>query len=537
MDNEQQSVSSDTELESGTQSNVSDVVQEVQCENLGAEGQEMLPLPPSDSVDSGNTVPSASTGHGPESGEVSEVQSLRVMFERMLNFQAEFVRVQAERDRERDAKQAERDRERDAKQAERDRERDAEQAERDQRLVAEFACMQAERDRERDAEQAERDQRLVAEFAKQAERDRERDAKQAERDRRLHERDLQLMQTLEVMQSEIVSLKQKYETIPKTVQELSERVDSVQVANANIVEEISVLTNRVEQLEIDTTQVIENKVIEQVHKVENEVIKEIDQKVHAIVEEISVLTNRVEQLEIDTTQVIENKVIEQVHKVENEVIKEIDQKVHAAIEARDVGSSADVQDLKRIVHKDIPLWQRSVDRRLAEMELSLRHDEARAYVTPARSKNDRHINTAVKNCDCETEQATNLAHVSSPARDLAYLLYANTDLDVHERLPSLLETYHSQLQASLRALGMPASAAAYPLDELLRDMEDLKHFALYASSCSGFTLSSGRVGDKFSRALWDSIFQADTFYGIYDNECSRPYMEYIIRHFESKGLL
>ncbi|XP_047111699.1 RNA-binding protein 25-like [Schistocerca piceifrons] len=316
MDNEQQSVSSDTELESGTQSNVSDVVQEVQCENLGAEGQEMLPLPPSDSVDSGNTVPSASTGHGPESGEVSEVQSLRVMFERMLNFQAEFVRVQAERDRE----------------------RDAEQAERDQRLVAEFACMQAERDKERDAKQAERDKERDAKQAerdkerdaKQAGRDRERDAKQAERDRRLHERDLQLMQTLEVMQSEIVSLKQKYETIPKTVQELSERVDSVQVANANIVEEISVLTNRVEQLEIDTTQVIENKVIEQVHKVENEVIKEIDQK------------------------------------------------VHAAIEARDVGSSADVQDLKKIVHKDIPLWQRSVDRRLAEMELSLRHDEARA---------------------------------------------------------------------------------------------------------------------------------------------------------------
>ncbi|XP_047115894.1 E3 ubiquitin-protein ligase BRE1A-like [Schistocerca piceifrons] len=259
MDNEQQSVSSDTELESGTQSNVSDVVQEVQCENLGAEGQEMLPLPPSDSVDSGNTVPSASTGHGPESGEVSEVQSLRVMFERMLNFQAEFVRVQAERDRE----------------------RDAEQAERDQRLVAEFACMQAERDKERDAKQAERDKERDA---KQAERDRERDAKQAERDRRLHERDLQLMQTLEVMQSEIVSLKQKHETIPKTVQELSERVDSVQVANANIVEEISVLTNRVEQLEIDTTQVIENKVIEQVHKVENEVIKEIDQKVHAAIE-------------------------------------------------------------------------------------------------------------------------------------------------------------------------------------------------------------------------------------------------------------
>ncbi|XP_047111829.1 uncharacterized protein LOC124788603 [Schistocerca piceifrons] len=339
----------------------------------------------------------------------------------MLNFQAEFVRVQAERDRERDAKQAERD-----------RERDAEQAERDQRLVAEFACMQAERDKERDA--------------KQAERDRERDAKQAERDRRLHERDLQLMQTLEVMQSEIVSLKQKYETIPKTVQELSERVDSVQVANANIVEEISVLTNRVEQLEIDTTQVIENKVIEQVHKVENEVIKEIDQKVHAAIEardvgssadvqdlkkivqkdiplwqqsvdrrlaemELSLRHDEaraVEQLEIDTTQVIENKVIEQVHKVENEVIKEIDQKVHAAIEARDVGSSADVQDLKKIVQKDIPLWQQSVHRRLAEMELSLRHDEARAYVTPARSNNDRHINTAVKNCDCETEQATNM---------------------------------------------------------------------------------------------------------------------------------
>ncbi|XP_047108611.1 uncharacterized protein LOC124777299 [Schistocerca piceifrons] len=296
MDNEQQSVSSDTELESGTQSNVSDVVQEVQCENLGAEGQEMLPLLPSDSVDSGNTVPPASTGHGPESGEVSEVQSLRVMFERMLNFQAEFVRMQAERDRERDAEQAERD-----------RERDAEQAKRDQRLVAEFARMQAERERERDA-------------------------KQAERDRRLHERDLQLMQSLEAMQSEIVSLKQNYETIPKTVQELSERVDGIQVANASIVEEISVLTNQVEQLEIDTNQVIEHKVSEQVHKMESEFKKEIDEK------------------------------------------------VHAAIEAKDAGSNAEMQDLGRVVRTDIPLWQRNVNRRLAKLEISLLHGDAQGLI-------------------------------------------------------------------------------------------------------------------------------------------------------------
>ncbi|XP_047106177.1 uncharacterized protein LOC124775387 [Schistocerca piceifrons] len=130
-----------------------------------------------------------------------------------------------------------------------------------------------------------------------------------------------------------------------------------------------------------------------------------------------------------------------------------------------------------------------------------------------------------------------MTHVSSPARDLAYFLYANTGLDVHERLPSLLETYHTQLQASLRALGMAAAADAYPLDELLRDMEDLKHFTLYTSTFCGFVVSSERVGDKFTRALQDLNFQPDTLYGVYDNEYSRPYMQYIIRHFESKGLL
>ncbi|XP_049799721.1 uncharacterized protein LOC126235029 [Schistocerca nitens] len=130
-----------------------------------------------------------------------------------------------------------------------------------------------------------------------------------------------------------------------------------------------------------------------------------------------------------------------------------------------------------------------------------------------------------------------LTHVSSPARDLVYFLYANAGVDAHERLPSLLETYHSQLQASLRALGMAAAADAYPLDELLRDVEDLKHFALYNSSCSGFTLSSHRVGDKFSQAVRDLNFQPGTCYGMYDNEYSGPYMQYVIRRFESKGLL
>ncbi|XP_047106180.1 uncharacterized protein LOC124775389 [Schistocerca piceifrons] len=130
-----------------------------------------------------------------------------------------------------------------------------------------------------------------------------------------------------------------------------------------------------------------------------------------------------------------------------------------------------------------------------------------------------------------------LTHASSPARDLVYFLFANTGVDVHERLPSLLETYHSQLQASLRALGMTAAADTYPLDELLRDIEDLQPFALFTSTLSGFVLSWERVGYKFSQALHDLNISPDLLYGVYDNEYSQPYMKYITRHFESKGLL
>ncbi|XP_049948134.1 uncharacterized protein LOC126456426 [Schistocerca serialis cubense] len=130
-----------------------------------------------------------------------------------------------------------------------------------------------------------------------------------------------------------------------------------------------------------------------------------------------------------------------------------------------------------------------------------------------------------------------LVHVSSPARDLVYFLSANAGVDVHERLPSLLETYHSQLQASLRALGMAAAADAYPLDELLRDMEDLNPFALYTSTFCGVVVSSEHIGEKYQRALRELNFQPDTLYGIYDNEHCRAYIQYTIRHFESKGLL
>lgn len=84
---------------------------------------------------------------------------------------------------------------------------------------------------------------------------------------------------------------------------------------------------------------------------------------------------------------------------------------------------------------------------------------------------------------------------------------------------------------------MAAAADAYPLSELLKDIEDLQPFALYTSTLSGFVHSWERIGDKFSTALQNLSLSPDLLNGAYDNEFLQAYIKYVTRLFESKGLL
>ncbi|XP_047116146.1 MAP7 domain-containing protein 1-like [Schistocerca piceifrons] len=207
MDTEEQPLVSAGNVETGALSSTGTLFEDIPCENVGAGVQEVMPPPTS------------------------------AQGERVLDYQAKFAQQQAERDRQ--------------------------QAERDRQLTENLLAQQAERDRQ----QAERDRQLTENLhAQQAERDRQ----QAERDRQQAERDQQLVQSLENMKKEIACMKQNYESIPKAVQELTVQVSNLQVASTNRVNEIGVLANRLEKLEIDSTQLVEQKWNEQATKIETE---------------------------------------------------------------------------------------------------------------------------------------------------------------------------------------------------------------------------------------------------------------------------
>ncbi|XP_047098502.1 transcription activator MSS11-like [Schistocerca piceifrons] len=223
MDTEEQQLVSAGNVELGTSSSTSTLFEDITCENVGAGAQEVVPPPISPQGDVEKEVVPPPEKQEPESGNLPGGYSLQAILERVLNYQAEFAQQQVERDRQ--------------------------QAERDRRLAENLLAQQAERDRQ-----------LTESFL----------AQQAERDRRQAERDQQLVQSLENMKKEFADMKQNYESIPKAVQELTEQVNNLQVANTSRVDEIGVLANRVEKLEIDSTQLVEQKWNEQATKIETE---------------------------------------------------------------------------------------------------------------------------------------------------------------------------------------------------------------------------------------------------------------------------
>ncbi|XP_047120428.1 uncharacterized abhydrolase domain-containing protein DDB_G0269086-like [Schistocerca piceifrons] len=188
----------------------------IPCENVGAGAQEVMPPPTSAQGEVDKEIAPPPEEQEPESGNLPGGYSLQAILERVLDYQAKFAQQQAERDRQ--------------------------QAERDRRLEEKFLAQQAERDRQ-----------LAANLL----------AQQAERDQ-------QLVQSLENMKKEIACMKQNYESIPKAVQELTVQVNNLQVANTSRVDEIGVLANRLEKLEIDSTQLVEQKWNEQANKIETE---------------------------------------------------------------------------------------------------------------------------------------------------------------------------------------------------------------------------------------------------------------------------
>ncbi|XP_047108175.1 uncharacterized abhydrolase domain-containing protein DDB_G0269086-like [Schistocerca piceifrons] len=251
MDTEEQPLVSAGNVETGALSSTSTLFEDIPCENVGAGTQEVMPPPTSAQGEVDKEITPPPEKQEPESGNLPGGYSLQAILERVLHYQAKFAQQQAEKDEKIEiflAQQAERDRQ----QAERDRQ----QAERDRQLAENLLAQQAERDR----------QLTENLLAQQAERDRQ----QAERDRQQAERDQQLVQSLEHMKKEIACMKQNYESIPKAVQELTEQVNNLQVANTNMVDEIGVLANRLEKLEVDSTQLVEQKWNEQATKIETE---------------------------------------------------------------------------------------------------------------------------------------------------------------------------------------------------------------------------------------------------------------------------
>ncbi|XP_047098506.1 uncharacterized abhydrolase domain-containing protein DDB_G0269086-like [Schistocerca piceifrons] len=245
MDTEEQPLVSAGNVETGALSSTSTLFEDIPCENVGAGAQEVMPPPTSAQGEVDKEITPPPEKQEPESGNLPGGYSLQAILERVLDYQAKFAQQQAERDRQ--------------------------QAERDRQLAENLLAQQAERDRQLEekflAQQAERDRQLTENLlAQQAERDRQ----QAERDRQQAERDQQRVQSLEHMKKEIACMKQNYESIPKAVQELTVQVNNLQVANTNMVDEIGVLANRLEKLEVDSTQLVEQKWNEQATKIETE---------------------------------------------------------------------------------------------------------------------------------------------------------------------------------------------------------------------------------------------------------------------------
>ncbi|XP_047103915.1 hepatoma-derived growth factor-related protein 2-like [Schistocerca piceifrons] len=281
MDTEEQQLVSAGNVEPVTSSSTSTLFEDITCENVGAGAQEVVPPPTSPQGDVEKEVVPPPEKQEPESGNLPGGYSLQAILERVLDYQAEFAQQQVERDRQ----------------------------------------------------QAERDRRLAENLL----------AQQAERDRRQAERDQQLVQSLENMKKEIADMEQNYESIPKAVQELTEQVNNLQVANTNRVDEIGVLANRVEKLETDSTQLVEQKWNEQATKIETEFNSWLEVK-------------------------------------ECEVDKNINSKVQAAIANRGSESFStavnsqvqnDVQTIKQILSEDIPQWQVNMNKRITDLEKGL----------------------------------------------------------------------------------------------------------------------------------------------------------------------
>ncbi|XP_047100968.1 interaptin-like [Schistocerca piceifrons] len=298
MDTEGQPLVSAGNVETGALSSTSTLFEDIPCENVGAGTQEVVPPPTSAQGDVDKEIAPPPEKQEPESGNLPDGYSLQTILERVLDYQAKFAQQQAEKDEKIESFLAQ-------------------QAERDRQLTENFLAQQAERDR----------RQLEEKFL----------AQQAERDRQQAERDQQLVQSLEIMKKEIACMKQNYESIPKAVQELTVQVNNLQV------DEIGVLANRLEKLEIDSTQLVEQKWKEQASKIETEFNSWLEAK-------------------------------------ESEIDKNINSKVQAAMTDRDselfstaVNSQAqnDAQTIKQILNEDSPQWQVNITKRISDLETGL----------------------------------------------------------------------------------------------------------------------------------------------------------------------
>ncbi|XP_046987973.1 uncharacterized protein LOC124593709 [Schistocerca americana] len=130
-------------------------------------------------------------------------------------------------------------------------------------------------------------------------------------------------------------------------------------------------------------------------------------------------------------------------------------------------------------------------------------------------------------------------YVGCPAVELQYFLHTSASLEVlRDHVDQLLAEYHVELQRVLRALGRLQQADAYPLDSLRRDFDRFGMVGVYVTfHILPLILDTHMAGQMADMTLETFQEQADDFCQKHcRNERFLRYVEYLIPHFDSKGL-
>ncbi|XP_049799215.1 uncharacterized protein LOC126234557 [Schistocerca nitens] len=127
----------------------------------------------------------------------------------------------------------------------------------------------------------------------------------------------------------------------------------------------------------------------------------------------------------------------------------------------------------------------------------------------------------------------------TPAFDLQHFLYSSGGEEVHRHhFDQLLSEYHETLQTSLRALGFHEQADAFPLRQLLRDMDDLAiHVVCISVVAASIILAPEFLPEDAEEAVRDATTSDAYFERCTSNSKFMSHMKFLVPVLERKGAL